>query len=86
MNRTPTDSSTRSPGTLSRSLERTRSVFGRFPLPFTLLGAFGLVATFYGFEGIIDRIDIFADNPYILLITGVAILAVTGQLYKKLGE
>ncbi len=66
-------------------LVKTRDgVFQRFPLVFTLLGAFGLVATFYGFEGIIDEIDLLADNPLILLATGVLTLIVTGTLYKKL--
>ncbi len=63
---------------------RRRAVFERFPLVFTLLGSFGLVATFYGFERLIDKIDLFANNPWILLGTGVATLAVTGTLYKKL--
>lgn len=71
---------------ITRSVERTRSVFARFPLIFTLLGVFGLVAVLYGFEGIIDQIDLFADNPFILLITGILVLAFTGRLYKVLGE
>lgn len=66
-------------------LARTKdSAFARFPLLFTLLGTFGVVATFYGFEGIIDRISILADNPYILLCTGLLALVFTGTLYKKL--
>lgn len=56
----------------------------RYPLVFTLTGAFGLVATFYGFEGIINRIDLLIDNPIILLASGILALIVTGQLYKKL--
>lgn len=60
------------------------SAFGRFPLLFTLLGAFGLVATLYGFERIIDRIDLLADNPFILLGVGLLALIITGSLYKKL--
>ncbi len=71
---------------LKNSVSRTRSVFEQFPLAFTLLGAFGLVATFYGFEGIIDHIGVFRDNPFILLLTGVVILIFSGQLYKKLGS
>lgn len=68
------------------NLNRTRqSAVQRFPLLFTLLGAFGLVATFYGFEGIIDRIDLFSDNPVILLLVGILALMLTGSLYKKLG-
>lgn len=44
--------------------ERQR-VFDRFSLLFTLLGTFGLVATFYGFEHLIDRVATFSDNPFI---------------------
>lgn len=69
-----------------QTLDRTRkSVFERFPLLFTLLGSFGLVATFYGFERIIDRIELLADYPFILLGVGLVTLIATGSLYKKLG-
>ena len=60
------------------------SAFNRFPLFFALLGAFGVVATFYGFERLIDKIDLLADNPFILLASGILILILTGSLYKKL--
>lgn len=67
-------------------IDKTRqAAFTKFPLVFTLLGAFGLVATFYGFEGIIDRIDVLANNPMILLCTGITTLIFTGSLYKRLG-
>lgn len=65
-------------------VKRRQAAFNRFPLLFTLLGTFGLVATFYGFEALIDRIDILADNPWLLLATGIGVLAFTGSLYKKL--
>ncbi len=61
------------------------SAYMRFPLLFTLLAAFGLVATFYGFEHIIDGIPLLADNPLILLSVGIGSLFLTGTLYKKLG-
>ena len=61
-----------------------QSAFDRFPLLFTLLGSFGLVATFYGFERLIDQVDFFSDNPVALLLTGIAVLIFTGSLYKKL--
>ena len=60
------------------------SAFGHFPLLFTMLGAFGLVATLYGFERLIDKLDFLADNPFILLGIGVLTLVLTGTLYKKL--
>ncbi|MDZ7786450.1 MAG: hypothetical protein U5L95_05010 [Candidatus Saccharibacteria bacterium] len=64
--------------------QRRKAVFERFPLVFTMLGAFGLAATIYGFEGILDEVDLFADNPWILLGTGIITLAFTGTLYKRL--
>lgn len=64
--------------------QKKQAAFNRFPLVFTLLGAFGLVATFYGFERLIDKVQYFSDNPLALLITGVSILILTGSLYKKL--
>ena len=60
------------------------STFNRFPILFSMLTTFGLVATLYGFEKVIDRIDFFTTYPEVLLLIGVATLAATGTLYKKL--
>lgn len=60
------------------------SAFARFPLLFVLLTSFGLVATFYGFEKVIDQIPFFIENPHMILVTGVILLLFTGALYKKL--
>lgn len=57
----------------------------KFPFLFALLGSFGLVATFYGFEHLIDQSEFLVENPLILLIIGITCLALTGSLYKKLG-
>jgi hypothetical protein len=74
------------PAPVFNKLAQTREgVFAKFPLLFTLLGTFGLVATFYGFEGLIDKIDFLSNNPGILLGVGLSALIVTGTLYKKLG-
>jgi uncharacterized integral membrane protein len=51
---------------------------------FTLLGTFGVVATFYGFEHVIDHMGLFSNHPFLLLGTGLATLILTGTLYKKL--
>jgi hypothetical protein len=56
----------------------------KFPWLFAIAGAFGIVATFYGFEKIIDKIDLFVNNPWILLVTGLITLAITGSFYNKL--
>lgn len=60
------------------------STFTRFPVIFVFLSTFGLVATLYGFEKVIDEIAFFANNPRAVLIAGIVTLAITGTLYKKL--
>lgn len=71
--------------TFSDKLRATRdSAFTRFPLVFLFLSTFGLVATFYGFEKVIDQIPLFTENPYMVLLTGIGTLLITGALYKKL--
>jgi hypothetical protein len=69
---------------VSKLVQKRESVFSRFPLLFTLLGTFGVVATFYGFEHLIDKFSFFSNNPFVLLATGIITLVVTGTLYKKL--
>jgi hypothetical protein len=69
-----------------KELEKSRdSAYEKFPLLFTLLAAFGVVATFYGFEHMIDQIPLLANNPLLLLGVGIGSLILTGTLYKKLG-
>jgi len=71
--------------TLEGRLNRYReSTFSRFPFLFVALSTFGLVATLYGFEKVIDKFELFTTYPEILLATGVVILLATGTLYKKL--
>ena len=64
--------------------KRRDNAFDRFPLLFTLLATFGLVATLYGFEGLINKVDLLAQNPFILLGVGLLTLIISGSLYKKL--
>lgn len=56
----------------------------KYPLVFGLAVSFGLVATFYGFEGIINQIPFLNNNPWLVLASGVGILIATGTAYKKL--
>ena len=75
-----------SPHKVIRDITRQRdTAFEKFPMIFTLLGTFGLVATLYGFQHLIDRVPLLANNPLISLIVGLIILLLTGTLYKKLG-
>lgn len=70
---------------IERATRRRESIAERYPLTFALIGTFGLVSTFYGFEKIIDSVELFADNPWILLVIGLATLSVTGLALRKLG-
>jgi hypothetical protein len=73
------------PNKIAKELKKTqRTAFQRFPLLFTLLGTFGAVAFFYGFEGVIAS-TVLEDHPVILMATGILILLTTGTIYKKLG-
>jgi hypothetical protein len=63
---------------------RRESAAQKFPLFFGLTATFGLVSVLYGFEKLIDRVDLFVNNPWILLVFGVALLLLTGAAYKKL--
>lgn len=67
-----------------QALKRRTSFAQRFPLVFALAGTFGLVSTFYGFEKLIDRVELFENNPWILLATGVITLVITGVALRKL--
>ncbi|MFT7644865.1 MAG: hypothetical protein ACI9BF_000528 [Candidatus Paceibacteria bacterium] len=72
-------------GSLTGHAKRFRdSAFARFPVAFVILSSFGLVATFYGFEKVIDDITYFSENPKMILVAGLVALAFTGTLYKKL--
>ncbi len=70
---------------IDKATKSRESIAERYPLTFALIGTFGLVSTFYGFEKIIDSIDTFANNPWILLVFGLITLSVTGLALRKLG-
>jgi hypothetical protein len=61
-----------------------RTAFEKHPFFFSTLGLLGLVATWQGFDHVIDQIDYFKENPGTLLIIGLAILLFTGRLYRQL--
>lgn len=68
-----------------RLAESRNNAVAKFPLLFTMLTTFGIVATFYGFEHLIDQIEWLSNNPLTLLAVGLITLLLTGALYKKLG-
>lgn len=62
---------------------RSRFALRRYPLTFTLLAVFGVVAVSEGVKGILEEIG-FRNHPVYLLLIGLAILIVLGLVYKKL--
>ena len=69
---------------IEKMIEKRDSAEVKFPLLTALAVTFGFVSTLYGFEKMIDRVDLFVDKPWILLILGITVLSVTGSIYKKL--
>lgn len=69
---------------IEKAVEKRLLAQKRFPLLITLLATFGLISVFYGFEKMIDRVHLFVNHPWILLILGLLLLGVTGRVYQKL--
>ncbi|MEK7134216.1 MAG: hypothetical protein AAB805_02090 [Patescibacteria group bacterium] len=63
---------------------RGRSVFGRYPLLFSLLATFGVVLVLHGFDRLVENIPFLNDRPVLLLLAGIIILSLTGTLYKRI--
>lgn len=63
--------------------KRPREHLNRIPLLLPLLATFGLVATFYGFEKLLDRTDLI-NHPWELIGLGIALLLLTGAAARKL--
>jgi hypothetical protein len=63
-----------------------RTAFERHPFLFSTLGLFGLVATWQGFEDIVERIELLRTYPSIMLGAGLVILLFTGRLYRHLDQ
>ena len=70
---------------IEKARAKRESVAERYPLAFALIGTFGFVSTLYGFEKMIDRVDLLVNHPWILLVIGVGTLSVTGLALRKLG-
>ncbi len=61
-----------------------RGAAHRFPTLFLLLTAFGASAVFYSVERFFEMWSLTADRPWLILLIGVAVLVLTGQLHKQL--
>lgn len=58
-----------------------RSALKRFPVLFSLLVVFGLTTTFYAFEKILSQYEFLNQHPWLILLLGLSVLALTGRLY-----
>ncbi|MEQ1561139.1 MAG: hypothetical protein ABL899_00285 [Nitrospira sp.] len=64
----------------------TRPVLARYPLLFAFLLTFSFAAILHGFDLFTDEIEVFHKYPTLLVSVGVALLLLTGTLYKILGR
>jgi len=62
-----------------------KSALERFPTLFLLAVTFGVTSTALGMEQLLFRFEILRDNPLLILVLGILVLAMTGTFYKKLG-
>lgn len=69
---------------IHKLVEKRMKVETKYPLVFILLVTFGAVSTLQGFQRLIDKIPLFSNHPWILLVAGLLTLLATGTLYKKL--
>lgn len=63
-----------------------RTAFEKHPFFFSTLGLFGLVATWQGFDDVMEQIEYFDANPGSLLIIGLVILLLTGRMYRQMDK
>ena len=65
---------------------RAKNVFKRYPVTFGLLIICGAIAVHEGLKGLMHDFGLLDISPWYLVIAGLAILTITGTLYKKLGK
>jgi len=63
-----------------------RSVFDRYPLAFALLVIVGATLMGQGVKELLIQTPLFKDRPLTMFLVGIAILIITGSLYKKLDK
>jgi hypothetical protein len=64
--------------------KRTTPALKRYPLLFLFLVVFGVASILHGFEQFANGITLFKEHPTILILIGIFLLILTGQLYKTL--
>lgn len=66
--------------------KRSRSLFRRYPITFTLCALFGISAVSEGIKGLLESVPFLGEHPGYMLVLGIVVLVVTGSLYKKLDK
>ena len=61
-----------------------KSAFQKHPFVFSTLGLMGLVATWQGFDDLLEQFAVFDAYPGSLLIIGLVLLLATGRLYREI--
>ncbi len=56
----------------------------RYPTLFSILATLGVIMTFLGIEQLLLTFAVLEKYPVLILALGIAILTLTGTLYKKL--
>jgi len=64
----------------------TKPIFKKYPLTFSLFITFSFASILHGFDLTIDKIDFVNKHPWILIITGIVLLIITGKTYKILDK
>ena len=65
---------------------KTKTVFRRYPVTLGLLILIGAITLNEGLKGLLRKFGIFEIDPLYLTLFGLAILTITGTLYKKLDK
>lgn len=66
--------------------QKGKSVFSRYPLTFALAVVFGISMVSEGVKGLLEGVSFLKNSPLTMLIAGIAVLTITGTLYKKLSK
>ncbi len=68
----------------AQTAHATKPVRKRYPLLFALLLTFSVAAIFQGFEILVSETPWLREHPIFLMVAGLALLFITGGLYKVL--
>lgn len=66
--------------------QKGRIIFSRYPLSFALLVVFGATMVTQGIKDLLLKIDIFKNQPLLMLALGIVVLIITGKVYQKLNK